>query len=238
MMRPPRARHEAILSPWLLGRYLATGLYVGFATIGSFVWWYLDQGASPFFSLLYSLFSLLSSLTPHLSSLSLCRSPGVTLGQLTRWGACQSWPDFTHSAEAPVMPLKPCDIFTLGRCRPQAMALSVLVTMEMLKALSAVSLDGSMLRVPPWRNRWLLLGVSVPFLLHLAVLYVPALASTFGLAPLSRREWGVILRFALPILLLEEGLKWLARHYAEVRAQARAIKQQTRQSLTPPIILL
>ena len=162
----------------------------------------------------------------------------MTLGQLTRWGDCQSWVDFTHSAEAPSMPLKPCDIFTLGRSRPQAMALSVLVTMEMLKALSAISLDGSMLRVPPWRNRWLLLGVSVPFLLHIAVLYVPALATTFGLAPLSRREWGVILRFALPILLLEEGLKWLARHYAEVRAKARAIKQQTRQSLTPPIILL
>ena len=44
MMKPPRARHESILSPWLLSRYMVTGLYVGFATIGSYVWWYLDKG--------------------------------------------------------------------------------------------------------------------------------------------------------------------------------------------------
>lgn len=44
MSKPPRARHENILSPTLLARYSITGLYVGFATIGSFIWWYLDQG--------------------------------------------------------------------------------------------------------------------------------------------------------------------------------------------------
>ena len=115
------------------------------------------------------------------------------------------------------------------------MALSVLVTMEMLKALSAVSLDGSIVRMPPWRNPWLLIGVAVPFLLHLAVLYIPAFAATFGLAPLDSREWGVIVKFALPILLVEEGLKWIGRHYQEVRAAARHIKQQTRAKVTPPI---
>ena len=80
------------------------------------------------------------------------------------WGDCQSWPDFSHSLEAPRMPTQPCNIFTTGRARPQSMALSVLVTMEMLKALSAVSLDGSMFRIPPWRNPWLLLGVTVAVL--------------------------------------------------------------------------
>ena len=44
MTKPPRARHESILSPWLLARYMVTGFYVGFATIGSFIWWYLDKG--------------------------------------------------------------------------------------------------------------------------------------------------------------------------------------------------
>ena len=71
------------------------------------------------------------------------------------------------------------------------MALSVLVVIEMLKALSAVSLDSSMLQVRPWQNRWLLLGVLVPVLLHLLVLYFPPLSYTFGLAPLTLAEWRV-----------------------------------------------
>lgn len=44
MVRPPRARNESILSTWLLARYVVTGMYVGFATIGSFIWWYVDKG--------------------------------------------------------------------------------------------------------------------------------------------------------------------------------------------------
>jgi P-type Ca2+ transporter type 2C len=54
----------------------------------------------------------------------------------------------------------------------------------MLKALSAVSVDNSLLRVPPWRNPWLLAGVTLPTLLHFAVLYTPGAAKVFGLAPL------------------------------------------------------
>ena len=101
------------------------------------------------------------------------------------------------------------------------MALSVLVTIEMLKALSAVSLDGSLFHVPAWKNKWLLLGVTVPYLLHMAVLYVPFLANTFGLAPLSRREWEVILKFSLPILLVEELLKAFGRNVQAMKTSAR-----------------
>ena len=46
--------------------------------------------------------------------------------------------------------------------------------MEMLKALSAVSLDHSLLRVSPLANKWLLAGVALPTALHLGLLYVPA----------------------------------------------------------------
>jgi P-type Ca2+ transporter type 2C len=34
MSKPPRPREEPIMSTWLLTRYMCTGLYVGFATIG------------------------------------------------------------------------------------------------------------------------------------------------------------------------------------------------------------
>ena len=102
------------------------------------------------------------------------------------------------------------------------MALSTLVSMEMLKALSATSLTKSILKSPPWTNPTLVLGVAIPFLLHLGILYVPTLAKIFGLAPLTWQEWEVVAKFALPILLVEEILKYITRHKADLAAMKRA----------------
>jgi P-type Ca2+ transporter type 2C len=159
MSKAPRPKNEPILSSWLLTRYVITGLYVGFATIGAFVWWYLDKG--------------------------------VSLYELANWGRCSNWADFAHSALAPNWPDNPCEIFTVLKSRPQSMSLSVLVAIEMLKALSAVSLNTSLLKMPPWKNKWLLLGVGVPSILHLGVMYTPLLAKIFSMVPLSLREWKV-----------------------------------------------
>jgi len=164
MSKPPRPRSEPIMSRWLLTRYLVTGLYVGIATLGTFVWWYADKG--------------------------------VGIGELWRWDSCPTWNGFGLS-ESVMSSLgisdgqSPCSIFTDLKSRPQSMALSALVVMEMLKALSAISLESSLLAMPPWRNPWLLLGVAVPTLLHMLVLYVPFLASLFKLYPLSLEEWKV-----------------------------------------------
>ena len=73
-----------------------------------------------------------------------------------------------------------------GRMLPQTLALTTLVCMEMLKALSAVSVDNSIFRVGPQDNKWLLLGVTCPMLLHLFVLYssrcgLPGLGESFGM---------------------------------------------------------
>jgi Ca2+-transporting ATPase len=122
-----------------------------------------------------------------------------------------------------------CEVFTSRRAGPQALALTVLVTMELLKALSAVSLTQSMFSVSPLKNPYLLLGVAVPFLLHLAILYVPALNGIFGVHPLSRREWKVVLAFAAPILVVEEILKGVGRARASRDARARAQQPQQQQ---------
>jgi Ca2+-transporting ATPase len=99
-----------------------------------------------------------------------------------------------------------------GKLLPSSVALSTLVAMEMLRALCAVSETESLLQKPPWANRWLLAGVTLPVLLHLAVLYSPPLAALFQLAPLSRADWKVVLAFAAPLVLLEEALKLGGRH--------------------------
>ncbi|CAN0294943.1 unnamed protein product [Ectocarpus sp. 12 AP-2014] len=176
MSKPPRPKDEPIMSKWLLTRYLLTGLYVGFATLGVSVHWYLDHG--------------------------------VTWSQLLNWSTCMGeGMELPATAGLEYLASKPCEIFTVAKAIPQSLSLSTLVTMEMLKALSAVSVDNSMLRVPPWRNKWLLAGVAFPSLLHLAVLYLPGVGETFGVAPLSWDDWTWVLRFSLPILLVEEILK-------------------------------
>ncbi|CAE7679683.1 ECA2, partial [Symbiodinium microadriaticum] len=114
---------------------------------------------------------------------------GVSFQQLRTWQSCSSWKGFAHSALAPHWPEKPCDIFTALRGRAQSFSLTVLILMEMLKALEAVSPRKSLLQYPPWRNPWLLLGVSVPLCLHLFLMYSPSLAAVFGLYPLSSQEW-------------------------------------------------
>lgn len=122
---------------------------------------------------------------------------GVTLKQLRNWSNCLDWKYFAHSANAPLWPDQPCNIFSGPALRrPQTIALSVLVVIEMLKALSAISLNDSFLSVPPWKNQWLLLGVIIPVLLHLIILYVPNLSSIFGLSSLNWVEWKVIIAFS------------------------------------------
>ena len=119
-------------------------------------------------------------------------SKGVTFTQLMNWSQCNEWENFAHSAEAPFWPKQPCDIFT-GKLKshPQSLSLSVLVMIEMLKALSAVSLDSSLFTVQPWQNPWLIISVIIPLLLHALVLYTPSLNIVFGLSPLTKEEWKV-----------------------------------------------
>lgn len=132
MKQMPRPFDEPIMTRWLLARYCLTGLYVGVATVGIFVSYYLEKG--------------------------------ISLSQLSSWSKCGArW-----SVEG-----IDCESLFQGseRMIPQTLSLTTLVCMEMLKALSAVSVDNSMLEVPPWKNKWLLIGVAVPFLLHVGVVY-------------------------------------------------------------------
>ena len=141
----------------------------------------------------------------------------MPLAQLRQWGRCPTWPAAAFSPTAPLGALgaaveaAPCAIFVEARCGPQSVALTTLVAMEMLKALSAVSVDASLLAVRPWQNKALLLGVAGPSLLHLAVLYTPGLGAVFGLGALTKADWASVARHALPVLLVEEVLKGIGR---------------------------
>ena len=107
---------------------------------------------------------------------------GITLRQLSSWSKCGDlWSTDGVTCES---------LFQdNGRMLPQTLSLTTLVCMEMFKALSAVSVDNSLLEVPPWKNKWLVAGVAIPFLLHLGVVYsanfgFDGLAQAFGMVSL------------------------------------------------------
>lgn len=199
MTQAPRPRHAPLMSRALLSRYCVTGVFVGLATLFAFVSPFLERG--------------------------------VGLSQLRRWESCATWAaveHFSHAALAPARPasaLAACDIFAPGSAVMQlarTRALTVLVSLELLKALSAVSLHHSLLRVPPWRNGYLLPAVALPALLHVALVSTPYTRQVFGLQPLSRADWKVVALLSLPVLLLEEALKTVARRAQTAGAQEKA----------------
>lgn len=210
MKKPPRRSDDSLINLWILFRYLVIGIYVGLATVGVFIIWYTHG----------SFMGIDLSGDGHTL---------VTYSQLANWGQCSSWNNFTaapFTAGSRVISFDadPCDYFTTGKVKAMTLSLSVLVAIEMFNSLNALSEDGSLLTMPPWVNPWLLLAMSVSFGLHFLILYVPFLAKVFGIVPLSFNEWLLVLAVALPVILIDEVLKFVGRCTSE---SARRSKQKS-----------
>lgn len=94
---------------------------------------------------------------------------------------------------------------------PLTVAMSVLVMVEMFNSLNALSENSSLLRIPPWSNRLLLVAIAISVALHLLILYAPPLASIFFVSPLGWPEWKVILVISAGVIPLDELLKLVTR---------------------------
>jgi Ca2+-transporting ATPase len=132
---------------------------------------------------------------------------GFTFDQVSRWSSCSEW-----ASDKSI-----CEAFTpKALAVPQTLALSTLITTELLKALSTVSIDSSMLKIGPQRNLILVFSVAIPFVIHLVILYsssfgFPSIADNFGVVPLSGDQWISVLRWSFPILIVDEALKAYGR---------------------------
>merc|ERR1719244_1169569 len=107
-----------------------------------------------------------------------------------------------------------CEIFRAPE--PMTMALSVLVTIEMLNALNSLSENQSLVVMPPWTNVWLLAAITLSFSLHFVILYIDILTTVFQTSPLGVSEWVTVLKISFPVVLLDEALKYMARKLFEV----------------------
>jgi len=105
---------------------------------------------------------------------------------------------------------------TFDSPKPMTMSLSVLVVIEMLNALNSVSENQSMLRMPPWQNLYLIGAIALSMSLHFMILHVEMFNIVFQICPLDLSEWIAVFKISLPVILIDEGLKWYARNYVEM----------------------
>jgi Ca2+ transporting ATPase len=51
------------------------------------------------------------------------------------------------------------------------------------------------------------------------------MATVFQVTPLSVAQWMTVMKFSLPVILLDELLKWVARNYSDV-IEGRPVKKK------------
>ena len=187
MQKPPRDKDEGLITPFVFFRYMVIGLYVGFATVGVFVYWYVMDADAP---------------DGH---------PLVTLQQLMNHHRCTSWEGFSVADYVGKTFTEACDLFTVGKAKASTLSLTVLVTIEMMNALNALSEEASLLTVPPHKNMYLVGAIVGSFVAHFAILYIPFLASIFSVTPLTWHDWMLVLGFSFPVILIDECLKCITR---------------------------
>ncbi|KAK0417320.1 hypothetical protein QR680_012943 [Steinernema hermaphroditum] len=69
--------------------------------------------------------------------------------------------------------------------------------------------------MPPWTNVWLCAAIALSMSLHFIILYVDIMATIFQITPLCWAEWVAVLKISLPVVLLDELLKFIARNYID-----------------------
>ncbi|XP_027904102.1 calcium-transporting ATPase 3, endoplasmic reticulum-type isoform X3 [Vigna unguiculata] len=104
----------------------------------------------------------------------------------------------------------PCSIF--DDRHPSTVSMTVLVVVEMFNALNNLSENQSLLVIPPWSNMWLVASIIITMLLHILILYVHPLSILFSVTPLSWADWTVVLYLSLPVIVIDEVLKFFSRN--------------------------
>jgi len=208
MKKPPRRSDDQLISPWVYFRYFVIGAYVGLATVGIFIYWYVYADHTGDGHTL------------------------VTYHQLANWSECPDWKGFEV---APFLGMdfakNPCEYFTRGKVKASTLSLSVLVLIEMLNALNALSEDNSLLVIPPWVNPWLLGAIVASMGSHMFILYTPFMNQIFGITPLNLEEWKLVVLFSVPVILIDEVLKFFGRimNERELKQRLAQIREEKKQ---------
>lgn len=186
MTKNPRKKSEALLNRNTLIRFLIIGSYVGFATVGIFIYYYTS----------YSWAGDNHQL--------------VSYWKLSHWTKCKEW-----ESQGVV---NACDEFIRNKAKASTLSLTVLVIIEMFNSLNALSENLSLFTVGMFANIWLVRAIFLSTFLHCLILYIPFFNNVFSVVPLTFRDWILVLLFSLPVVLIEEVLKYLNRSQAKAQS--------------------
>lgn len=183
MAKGPRKSTDKIVDKWTLERYVVIGTYVGFATVGIFIFYYVFY-----------------------------RSPNtvhtlITFSELRNWTKCEDWKGAVFRGYE----VNPCDYFITGKRKASTMSLTVLTIIEMFNALNALSENQSILRIGAFSNVYLLQAIALSVFLHCLILYIPFLNTLFSVVPLDIYDWLLVIAFSFPVVIIEEVLKKVTR---------------------------
>jgi len=199
MKKLPRRADDNLITPWVFFRYMVVGIYVGWACVAVFAYWYMYYEGE---------------------------HTNISWEQLTNWGYCSTWTDFkVNDFDGLDMQTDPCKYFTDGKDKASTLSLSVLVAIEMFNALNALSEDGSLVTMPPWSNPYLLVAMVASFGMHFVILYVDFLADMFKVTPLDWGEWMLVMGFSLPVIIIDEILKYVGRQMSKKELEKRMASQ-------------
>ncbi|KAG0651179.1 Calcium pump [Hyphodiscus hymeniophilus] len=127
--------------------------------------------------------------------------PQITFWQLSHFHRCSS--QFSEIG---------CQMFSDDMAKSaSSVSLSILVVIEMLNAMNALSSSESLLTLPLWENMMLIYAIALSMALHLALLYLPFLQTLFSILPLNWNEWQAVLLISAPVILIDEVLKLVER---------------------------
>ncbi|EME39239.1 hypothetical protein DOTSEDRAFT_75085 [Dothistroma septosporum NZE10] len=142
--------------------------------------------------------------------------PQISFYQLTHFHSCKS-----------SFPQIGCEMFSNDASRTAStISLSILVVIEMLNAMNALSSSESLVTLPLWKNMILVYAITLSMALHFGLLYTPFLQGIFGIVPIGWDEWKIVLAWSAPIILIDEGLKFLERNFFMETTEAAAGKRK------------
>ncbi|GAW16009.1 hypothetical protein ANO14919_054310 [Xylariales sp. No.14919] len=129
--------------------------------------------------------------------------PQISFYQLSHFHRCST--DFASIG---------CQMFENNNAKSAStVSLSILVVIEMLNAMNALSSSESLLTLPLWKNMMLVYAIALSMALHFALLYTPFLQTLFSILPLNWIEWKAVVLISAPVILIDEVLKAIERQF-------------------------
>ncbi|KAG5647125.1 hypothetical protein DXG03_001080 [Asterophora parasitica] len=131
--------------------------------------------------------------------------PQISFHQLTNFHQCST-----------LFPEIGCEMFINEMSqRATTMSLSILVTVEMFNAMNSLSENESLLRLPLWKNPFLVAAITLSMALHFMILYVPFFTTLFAITPLNWIEWKAVLYLSAPVIVIDEILKFVTATFVD-----------------------